>query len=1092
MSRTSSLSLIAALVLAAAAGPAFADDAAGRAAEIRRQSGIRGGLVVHLGCGDGQRTAALAGESYLVHGLAEDPAVVANAREMIRRQGSCVRASVDLFAGKKLPYADNLVQLLVADSLGDVPMAEVMRVLSPGGAAWIAGKVTRKARPAEIDEWTHYLHDASNNAVADDTVVDQPGRLQWVAGPKWARSHDHLSSTSAMVSAGGRIFAIVDEAPAAAIVLPAQWTLVARDAFSGVLLWKRPIRPWEGHLRDFRSGPTELARRLVAVGDRVYVTLGYGKPVTALDAATGEVVATFEGTDNALEIICRDGKLFTVIGDRMPDNPDNAAIPAKPQKVWYWWAIYKETPPKKRIMAFDAETARPLWQKDDADTVEMMPTTLSADGGRVFFQSPKCVIALDEKTGKQLWRAERPVATNRPTWSAPTLVVSGDVVLSGDRAVKPPVNRRGAVEEPGWVVNSLGGQAPVGELIAFSAESGERLWACPCREVYNAPPDVLVAGGLVWTSDLVGAKDPGFTEGRDLHTGKVVRTRPADPTQFATGMHHRCYRNKATQKYLILGRDGTAFVDIATGKGEQNAWVRGACQYGVMPCNGLLYAPAHSCACNIEIKLDSFLALAPRGGDPICPVADDARLDKGEAYGKTDRTQASRPGDDPTWPTYRHDAARSGKAGCAVPDGLGEAWSVRLSAGRITSPVAADGKVFVACLHERRVVALDAATGKQVWSFTAGGPIDSPPTIHDGLVIFGCADGRIYCLRADDGKRAWTYLAAPLDRRVVACGRLESAWPVSGSVLVLDGVVYAVAGRSTYLDSGMVLCGLDPHTGGQVVRRPIEKHGLPDVLAGKGESIFLRGMKLDKDGTLAAAPPAPHLFSPAGFLDGSWWHRTYWLFGTKIGSRWGGWPGAGNQSPAGRLLVADGTEFYGFGRMNQYNRNGAHPGMGQTRYRLYACTTKRPEVKAPAAAVKAPALPGVKAKPKARKPKPKRRGPAKPEVLWSVPAEIEARGMVLAEKTLYVAGPPDFLGRVDEADKGYPYFIKATEQDLANQQRALTGQAGARVLAISAETGEKIAEAKLPAPPVFDGMIAAHGRLYVCTMDGRVACLGAK
>ena len=35
----------------------------------------RGGLVVHLGCGDGKLTAALrTGDAYLVHGLDVDPA----------------------------------------------------------------------------------------------------------------------------------------------------------------------------------------------------------------------------------------------------------------------------------------------------------------------------------------------------------------------------------------------------------------------------------------------------------------------------------------------------------------------------------------------------------------------------------------------------------------------------------------------------------------------------------------------------------------------------------------------------------------------------------------------------------------------------------------------------------------------------------------------------------------------------------------------------------------------------------------------------------------------------------------------------------
>jgi hypothetical protein len=30
--------------------------------------------------------------------------------------------------------------------------------------------------------------------------------------------------------------------------------------------------------------------------------------------------------------------------------------------------------------------------------------------------------------------------------------------------------------------------------------------------------------------------------------------------------HHRCYRNEATERFLLLGRDGIEFVDPKTGK----------------------------------------------------------------------------------------------------------------------------------------------------------------------------------------------------------------------------------------------------------------------------------------------------------------------------------------------------------------------------------------------------------------------------------------------------------------------------------------------------------------------------------------------
>ena len=291
---------------------------------ILKTTGVRGGLVVHLGCGDGRITAALAArDGYLVHGLDTDQDCIARTRRLLYAKGLYGRGSVDRFNGQELPYADNLVNLIVAEDLGQVPMTEVIRVLCPGGVAYVETDgewmKTVKPWPDEIDEWTHYLHGPDNNAVADDSVVGPPRHFQWISKPRFSRSHDHLASVSAVVSSGGRIFYIVDEGSIAFVAAKPRWRLIARDAFNGVKLWERKISKWEYHLRDFRSGPSEIARRLVAVGDRVYVTLGYGQPVIALDGATGETVRTYDGTEGTSEILHQNRTLFLAAGDSDKD-----------------------------------------------------------------------------------------------------------------------------------------------------------------------------------------------------------------------------------------------------------------------------------------------------------------------------------------------------------------------------------------------------------------------------------------------------------------------------------------------------------------------------------------------------------------------------------------------------------------------------------------------------------------------------------------------------------------------------------------------------------------------------------------------------
>jgi hypothetical protein len=41
---------------------------------------------------------------------------------------------------------------------------------------------------------------------------------------------------------------------------------------------------------------------------------------------------------------------------------------------------------------------------------------------------------------------------------------------------------------------------------------------------------------------------------------------------------------------------------------------------------------------------------------------------------------------------------------------------------------------------------------------------------------------------------------------------------------------------------------------------------------------------------------------------------------------------------------------------------------------------------------------------------------------------------------------------------------------------------------VSAETGEKIGACELDTYPVFDGLIAAEGKLYASMLDGTVWC----
>jgi len=337
-----------------------------------------------------------------------------------------------------------------------------------------------------------------------------------------------------------------------------------------------------------------------------------------------------------------------------------------------------------------------------------------------------------------------------------------------------------------------------------------------------------------------------------------------------------------------------------------------------MPANGLTYAPPHACGCYMEAKLYGFWAVAAeRENWQIDPQAD--VLEKGPAYGDTPVAPDSA---EDQWPTLRGDARRSGITDMPLPDKPAKLWRTKLGT-RLSSPVAAGGLVLVAEIDSGTVYALDAAGGERKWAFATGSRVDSPPTIHGGTAIFGGRDGWVYCLRAADGQLVWRFRAAPADLRTVDMDRVESLWPVAGSVLLQNGLVYCCAGRNTYLDDGLFLYALDPATGEVVHRRQFKSErpeifspeeaeklrteypgekisqntvdfrtfaapdrsdsfsmdgNLNDVATGDGEHVFLRHLTFDRQWQ-RLDEMLPHLFSTSCLTDDNENHRSHWCIG---------------------------------------------------------------------------------------------------------------------------------------------------------------------------------------------------------------------
>jgi len=604
------------------------------ASQMVYESGASGGICAVVGPADAELPIAIAKQgSFTVHCLCTKPAVCDKIRDVIRSRGMYGTVSADMLEGEHLPYAENLINIVVVDSYPTLAkdrflLEEVVWVLAPLGTAYVGTSSTadkshawveetateletlgikelsvfakggtwvrvKKPWPADIDQWTHYLHGPDGNPVARDRVVGPPKHYQWLSGPMWQRSHETDSSISTLVTARGRLFYIVDEAPislAGDHPLPDKWFLAARDAFNGVLLWKVPIRrwgwrEWKHSWFSCRPGdfPLDIRKRLVAVGDKVYVTLGYRAPVSELDAKTGEIVQTYAGTEGTGEILCIDGTLILPVlsGDRIRMVAVDAATG---KKMWASKSTYRGS----RVDYLRWRSSRGSVKPPKIDPAANAAT----DGNVVALIDGPEIVCLDFRTGEEKWRSAFPtdeadrhaggIQSHGNLWNG-TMIVRNGVVL----------------------------HASPNKLAALSAETGKLLWTQPKKYIghlWYEWKDVFVIGDLVWTwsAELkdglfdIGRKRkqrtlyPQSVNGYHIKTGTLKKEVPLGSI-FKTYHHHRCYRNKATVRYILASRRGTEYVDLEEGKHTVHNWVRGTCHVGMMPANGLQYAPPHPC-----------------------------------------------------------------------------------------------------------------------------------------------------------------------------------------------------------------------------------------------------------------------------------------------------------------------------------------------------------------------------------------------------------------------------------------------------------------------------------------------------------------
>jgi hypothetical protein len=301
-------------------------------------------------------------------------------------------------------------------------------------------------------------------------------------------------------------------------------------------------------------------------------------------------------------------------------------------------------------------------------------------------------------------------------------------------------------------------------------------------------------------------------------------------------------------------------------------------------------------------------------------------------------------------------------------------------------------------------------------------------------------------------------------------------------------LVYACAGRSSFLDGGLVLAALDPMTG-EERHRTVVDGPWPDLAKDLGNGFYMDGMQNDvpvsgvdvdavfirqqrfsldlnrvvvppvtgrgveqplgangKPTKLAVkpavgqgdAPVGLHLFAMHGLLDDRLWDRSGWSFMAT-------WPGFHfiNQAPKSGQLVAWNREVCVVAQYFTERKKGLSPQhpAGSGCLVVADAIDNEPVLRDEHRNID-------KAGPGFTRAAPPR---------WSVASPLRPAGLVIAGAVVCLAG---------------------------TDERSADGGAWIHLLRLA--DGTRLGELRLPAAPVFDGMVAAQGRLYVALAGNRL------
>lgn len=185
---------------------------------------------------------------------------------------------------------------------------------------------------------------------------------------------------------------------------------------------------------------------------------------------------------------------------------------------------------------------------------------------------------------------------------------------------------------------------------------------------------------------------------------------------------------------------------------------------------------------------------------------------------------------DTYWPEYAADSGKTSATSEAGPSKGVPAWRFATCAPMgDTSPIVADGTVYVTTNGNPGTMAFEASTGEQVWTADAVGQSPAPLAANGSVYVAGQS---LTALDTSDGSLKWTF-----DRLEYVSSEgdhLDRAGPIDTAPTIVDGTLYLCGGRDMPW-----LFAIDATTGELDWRIRLPGHNLSSSPATDSNAIYI-------------------------------------------------------------------------------------------------------------------------------------------------------------------------------------------------------------------------------------------------------------